>query len=44
LVGNTITITVAHHCGFELDDLFEGGDDEGGFFGGGDEGFFGGDD
>src|ERR671921_644576 len=33
-----------HHGGFELDDLFEGGDDEGGFFGGGDEGFFGGDD
>ena len=30
-----------HHGGFELDDLFEGGDDEGGFFGGGDEGFFG---
>ena len=33
-----------HHGGFELDDLFEGGDDEGGFFGGWDEGFFGGDD
>src|SRR5215218_1578270 len=33
-----------HHGGFELDDLFEGGDDEGGFFGGGDKGFFGGDD
>jgi hypothetical protein len=33
------------HHGFEGDDLFEGGDDEGGFFGGGDEGgFFGGDD
>ena len=33
-----------HHGGFELDDLFEGGDDEGGFFGGEDKGFFGGDD
>ena len=33
-----------HHGGFELDDLFEGGDDEGGFFRGADEGFFGGDD
>jgi hypothetical protein len=34
-----------HGHGFELDDLFEGAEDEGGFFGGGDEGgFFGSDD